>query len=324
MHKRVGLGVLLLSLSVSAFAQSAVTIYGRVNTTVESSKLSGDSAQNQMRNNGSNLGFLGEEDLGAGLKAGFQFERDIDSTDGASAGYEAQSEVWLGGDWGRIRLGNYGGQSFKTIVEAVSLHNDNVGTSADWLFADVMPADHHIGYVSPDIGGLVLELGYSTKDDRQAVDGTRKNAYEAIANYDWGNWSLAAAYAKYGDANQWSLRALYAMGDFLFGGYYQRDKNGLLPDAGNRNNYRFVGIYTLGANEIHLNAGYADDYSNQSGSGATQWTVAWNHNLSKRTKIYAQYTALNNRRNGLYGEDLGVHTPGQDFRSFGVGLRHYF
>lgn len=318
-------------------AQSTLNIYGRMSTTLESTKLSGESARNQLLNNGSNIGFLGEEDLGGGTKAGFQLEMDVDSSDGSAPdAFTSQSEVWLSGNWGRVRLGNYGGQSFKTIVEEVSLHNDNVGTSADWLFADIMPSDNHVSYVTPEIGGLVLELGFSSRDDRWEKDGVRKNAYELIANYDVGDWSLAASYADYSTANQTSLRALYTVGDFQFGGYWQRDKNGwgwandavavnsAQAAAGHRNTYRLMGVYNLGSSEFHVNVGYAAKYKHLAGSDAKQWTLGWNYNLSKRTKVYAHYTKLDNGRNALYGEDVGVTAAGQDMRSLGVGLRHNF
>lgn len=326
MRKLFALSVLLCGSAAfaPAAAQSSVTLYGRVNTTIEHTKLSGEKARSHMLNNGSNLGFLGEEDLGQGLKAGFQFEMDIDSTDGAASGYESNAEVWLGGDWGRVRLGNYGGQSMKTIVEATSLHNDNVGTSADWLFADIMPPDHRFSYITPEFGGFTLELGLSLEDDRRAVDGIDAHAYELVANYDVGDLSLAASYVDYDQAHQFSLRALYTLGDFQFGGYYQRDKNGWGDGLGARDSFRLLGVYTLGNSEIHLNAGHARAYKNLADSQATQWTLAWNYNLSKRTKLYALYTHLNNARGAAYGEEVGITRAGQDFRSFGVGLRHYF
>lgn len=320
----------LLALAVCAlaqpvFAQSSVTLYGRVNTTVEHTKLTDEKARTHMLNNGSNLGFMGQEDLGGGLKAGFHFEMDIDSTDGGAAdGFASNAEVWLGGNWGRLRAGNYGGQSFKTIVEETSLHNDNVGTSADLLFADIMPADRHLSYVTPEFGGFTMELGVSLEDDRLAQDGVQEYAWELIANYDLGDLSLAASFVDYDQANQFSLRAMYTLGDFQLGGYYQRDKNGWGDDFGARNTFRLVGIYTLGNSEIHLNAGHAGKYKNVADSKATQWTLAWNYNFSKRTKLYALYTQLDNARGAAYGEAVGVSRAGQDFRSFGIGLRHYF
>lgn len=54
-------------------AQSSVTLYGRVNTTVERQK-DCDVSKTGMFNNSSRFGFKGTEDLGGGLKAGFQLK----------------------------------------------------------------------------------------------------------------------------------------------------------------------------------------------------------------------------------------------------------
>jgi predicted porin len=73
-------------------------------------------------------------------------------------------------------------------------------------------------------------------------------------------------------------------------------------------------MYALGANEFHLNYGWADDYSKVNDSGATQWTVAYGYNLSKRTRVYAFYTKL----------DGDANSYATDFESFALGVRHNF
>jgi predicted porin len=55
-------------------------------------------------------------------------------------------------------------------------------------------------------------------------------------------------------------------------------------------------------------------------------TVAYNYNLSKRTKVYAFYTVVDNHQLSYFG--VGTRpTAGADFRdpkSFAVGVRHNF
>ena len=68
---RVMLAVLAACGASAAMAQSSVNVYGRVNTTVEHQK-TGDESKSVMNSNSSYLGFRGTEDLGNGLKAGFQ------------------------------------------------------------------------------------------------------------------------------------------------------------------------------------------------------------------------------------------------------------
>jgi predicted porin len=49
-------------------------------------------------------------------------------------------------------------------------------------------------------------------------------------------------------------------------------------------------MYTMGASEFHANVGHANKWSNIADSAATQWTLGYNYNLSKRTKVYGYYT----------------------------------
>ena len=60
----------------------------------------------------------------------------------------------------------------------------------------------------------------------------------------------------------------------------------------------------MGASEFHVNVGRAGEYKNINDSDATQYTVGYNYNLSKRTKVYGYYTRINNSSEGTYG--LGV------------------
>ena len=101
------------------------------------------------------------------------------------------------------------------------------------------------------------------------------------------------------------------------GGYYQRNDEDLL---GTRNNFRVSGMYALGASEFHLNVGRANSWSNVSDSAATQYTVGYNYNLSKRTKLYGYYTRVNNDTNASYNSSA----VGKDFSSLAAGIRHNF
>ena len=82
--------VLLLSI-VAAFAgaagaQSSVTIYGRVNTSVESQKTTGVERTVVLQNNSSRWGLRGSEDLGGGMKAFLQLESGFGSDTGQLTG----------------------------------------------------------------------------------------------------------------------------------------------------------------------------------------------------------------------------------------------
>lgn len=314
---RVVLAVLAVAGTTAAMAQSSVTLYGRVNTTVERQKV-GDVTTTGLFNNSSRFGFKGTEDLGGGLKAGFQLESGFNSDTGAAAStfFGRQSEVNLSGNFGMVRLGNFFAESYYATDDYVSLHNHSTGSSSDALYAYVMPNANKIAYRAPALGNLTLEAAVSMHE--QAVGG--KNAFDLAANYNLGALALGAGYSKQGDVNQVGLRALYTVGAFTVGGYYQRDKNAYVLNGGSRDNIRLVGAYNMGASEFHVNVGRAGEYKNVNDSDATQFTLGYNYNLSKRTKVYGYYTKVNNSSNAGYMTGAN----GVDFSSVAVGVRHNF
>ena len=327
---RVVLAVLAVAGSTAAMAQSSVTLYGRVNTTVERQKV-GDVSTTGLFNNSSRFGFKGTEDLGGGLKAGFQLESGFNSDTGAAAStfFGRQSEVNLSGNFGMVRLGNFFAESYYATADYVSLHNHNTGSSSDAFYAYVMPDANKIAYRAPALGNLTLEAAVSMHE--QAVGG--KNAFDLAANYNLGALALGAGYSKLDDVNQFGLRAMYTFGAFTVGGYYQRDENGregtTVANSGKRDNFRLAGAYNLGASEFHVNVGRTNSYKNVADSSATQFTLGYNYNLSKRTKVYTYYTRVNNDANATYGyvfnDTLAAgQASGKDFSSFAVGVRHNF
>ena len=316
---RCALAALALVGTSAAFAQSSVTLYGRVNTTFEHQK-DGDVSKTGLFNNSSRFGFKGQEDLGGGLMAGFQLESGFDSSTGATSStfFGRQSEVNLAGGFGMLRLGNFTSESYYATADFISNHNHDTGSSSDALYAYPARDANKIAYRTPSFGGATLEAGVALHEQANGTGG--KNSLDLAANYEIGALGLGAGYSKLGDQNQFAVRASYSTGPFVMGAYVQRDKNVFFANGGNRTNVRLSGAYIMGVSEFHLNVGRAGKYSNVADSAATQYTVGYNYNLSKRTKIYTYYTRINNNHNASYG----VATAGNDFSSFAMGVRHNF
>ncbi len=311
--RSVALAVLATLASSAAFAQSSVTLYGRLNTTVERQK-TGSNTLTVMQNNASRLGFKGEEDLGGGLKAGFVLEHGFGSDNGVAAApfWGRQSEVNLSGAFGMVRLGNFGSEAQLATGDWVGMHNHDTGTSADAFYAYVIRDTNKASYRTPTIKGLNAEVGVSLGE------GAGKRAYDVAANYELGALKLGAGYAKLDTANQYSVRAAYEMGPVTLAGYLQRDKNNF--GNGNRTSGRIAAMYTLGKSEFHVNLGLAGKVGGAADTQATQATLAYNYNLSARTKVYAFYTRVDNKAAASYL----TGKAGVDFNSFAVGVRHNF
>jgi predicted porin len=292
----------------AAFAQSEVTLYGRVNLSLERQK-AGNVTQNVLQDNSSRWGIRGSEDLGGGLKAGFKLESGFDASTGkgGSALFGRHSEVNLSGNFGMLRMGNMLSEAYLATADYISMHNHDTGTSADALYAFPTIRDtNKIAYRTPGIGGFTAEVATSLAEKKPG-----KSSYDVAANYDGGPLQLGAGYNKKDDATQFALRGLYSWGAFTGGAYVQRDKNAWA--SGNRTTTRLSGMYQIGATELHANWGRAGSYSNVPNSSANQYTLGMNYNLSKRTKVYAFYTKVADKGT-IYG----------DFSSVAAGLRHNF
>jgi len=298
-------------LAGAAQAQSSVTVYGRMNLTVENQKAGDSAAKTVLQNNSSRWGLKGSEDIGGGLKAGFQLESGVTAdTGGAAANYWGrQAEVNLSGSFGTLRLGQMTSEAYYATADYISNHNHDTGTSSDALYAYVGRNGNKISYRLPSMAkGMSLEFATSLKE------GGANNTFDVAWNYAVGGLQLGAGYEKNGDATQAAFRAFYMAGNLGFGGYVQRDDDAWGVKGG-RTNVRLVGMAVAGANEFHLNIGRAGKVGNVSDSDALQYTLGFNHNLSKRTKLYAFFTKVDDGKAGVYGGD---------FRSVAGGLRHNF
>ena len=296
----------------SALAQSSVTIYGRLNVTAESIERNGVKTK-ELINNASRLGFKGTEDLGGGLKAIFTLEHRFNVDTGTVSGdfWSGDSYVGLSGGFGTVRLGRFFSEAYYATADYISMNNHDTGPSSDALYAFVnVPGKNKIGYTTPNLGGLVIHAAVMAGEGNRAAKGV-----DFAATYDIGNLSLGAGYEKNDlDAQQYAVRGLYTAGPFVFGAYFQKDKNVYGNNFGSRTNFRLTGAYNVGNSEFHVGYGKADDYSRVANSDAEQLMLGYNYNLSKRTKVYGYYTDVDNGRANIYG----------NLTTLAVGVRHNF
>lgn len=338
MKRSIFLAALATLTSGAALAQSSVTIYGRLNVSAERQE-EGDTKINAIQNSASRIGFKGTEDLGGGLKAFFLIEHGFspDTGSGAATFWGRESNVGLEGAFGKVRLGNMGPTAaYFATADYISMHNHDTGSSEDKLYLYPGDVRNTIAYTTPTIAGFSGEAQFGLKESTNT-----KNTFVLAANYDAGPLHLGAGYvsAPSGLATppasdshkEFGLRGLYEMGPFTVGAYYINNK--IDDGAGNslkRNSVRVSAMYAMGASEFHVNVGKAGDFKANGtaidGTGATQYTVAYNYNLSKRTKVYGFYTAVKNKANAVYNlGNLSNATPaGSDTSALAVGVRHNF
>ena len=310
----------------TVMAQSSVTVYGRFNTTLERQKnIAVEDTQSVMQNNASRLGFKGTEDLGGGLKAEFLLEHRFNSDTGTVTGdfYAGDAYVGLSGGFGSLRLGRLTSAAYFATADYISMHNHDTGTSEDKLYTYLGQNKNTVAYLTPEFAGFTLEGSVSAGEG----DPNAK-VYGLALNGKIGAFAVGAGYeqAPEPDNSQLGLRVAGEFGPVTVGAYYQLSDLNVGPggiDAGKRNAFRLSAMYALGASEFHVNAGFAGDWDNVDGSKAKQFTLGYNYNLSKRTKVYAFYTKVDNGTLNYFGVG-GAGTEALDPSSVAVGVRHNF
>ncbi|WP_326539503.1 porin [Pseudorhodoferax sp.] len=313
------------AVAAPAFAQSSVTLYGRLNTTVESEKFNGGSRAWKVNDNASRIGFKGVEDMGGGMKASFNLEHGFDADTGSvrrslnadgSLGstrsfWAREAWVQMAGGFGSVRLGNFTPESYFATADYISMHNHDTGQSEDKLYDGPFVSANKVGYFTPTMGGFSGSLSVA------AGEGAAKRYYDLAANYVGGPLHLGFGYSDQGNTDQWAIRALYELGALTFGTYYQQVDFG----GSKYKNARVSAMYAMGASEFHVNFGKA--------TNADQWTLGYNYNLSKRTKIYGYYTDRDTNKSTRRGDinvnnvKVSVSDVGA-YSSLAVGVRHNF
>jgi predicted porin len=88
--------------------------------------------------------------------------------------------------------------------------------------------------------------------------------------------------------------------------------------------WRIAAMFPVGQHEFHVNYGLVDADGDR---GAQQWTLGYNYNITKLTKVYAFYTMVDNDTAGNFTMNstrtAGAAT-GAQYTSIAVGLRHNF
>lgn len=321
----------------SALAQSSVTVYGRLNESVERQKTTTGATSTSttvLQNNGSRLGFRGTEDLGGGLKAGFTLEHRFSADTGKQTfdgsgtppipnafwGGAGESSVNLSGGFGMIKLGHYTSEAYFATSDATDLLNHGTGTSSDALYKYLNNDNNKISYRTPSIAGLTVDAALLLHEGTPPGGVAPGNhAYDLAVNYTLGNLGLGLGYEKDPlDDQQIAVRASYSFAPVTVTGYVQRFKNESIGKS--KTIARVSAQYDIGAIELHAAVGMAGQID---GAGTTedegkarQFTVGANYNLSKRTKVF---TFANQTK--VSAVDANVATKGTQFS---VGVRHNF
>ncbi|CAM2156762.1 general bacterial porin, GBP family [Pararobbsia alpina] len=211
MKKYLSAAAMLGVVSLTAHAQSSVTLYGLIDTgIVYTNNQQGHSNWQMLSSETQNtiFGFKGDEDLGGGLHAIFKLEDGFLLQNGTEAFTNGifGSQAWVGlqsEQYGTVTLGRQF-DVMNDLVGPISAELNTWGGSIaahpfenDNLAADSVIINNTVKYASPTIAGFTFETMYSFSNQTQFAN---NRVYGFAASYTTGPINVAAGYLQFNNA----------------------------------------------------------------------------------------------------------------------------
>lgn len=353
--KRSALVLTFIGFAGYASAQSNVTLYGIADSMISkgSGSLSGKTTMGSGGNMTSRFGLRGEEELGGGLKVGFNLESQVfmnngagqptntnnqtsGITTGAGMTFARRSTLSMMGSWGEFRFGRDFTAHYRNRVEVDPFGNAGVGAAQPFVGSIGGPvstrASNMMGYFLPNVmAGVYGQVQYYTGGNEsgtpQSDDGT---GITARVGYQTGplNISLASGRTQYsttattGDIESTNLGVRYQLGDFrLMTGLYRDTVSRTKPLKAD--GWTVGGIWTVGAGEVKV---ALSEYGTDATGNPTvkKFASGYVHHLSKRTALYGTWSRVSNSggaNTALNGSTTAANTASS---GFDMGFRHQF
>jgi len=360
MQKKI-IALALASLATgAAFAQSNVTIYGRMDTGFES-RLGNSGGVNNIRAKneigsglelGSRIGFKGVEDLGNGLKAIFETEYGIGIDQTAAGTTNAtwtnrHSYVGLTGGFGTAIAGRLDGIRYGIFNAFDPFGGGGMGNITQ-ITQQVDRADNAVAYISPNFGGFGVVLAYATNIagpehfgngvgvTAPGFNGVDHALESIMLTFDNGPVSARLDYEQVatpgtsGDRT-WVITGAgsYDLGVVKLSALLDQIKN---DTAGFKEQTWLVGAKApIGKFTAKAVIGGVRDKSLTAGvdvpkNNSLKWGLGMDYAFSKRTNLYADYGQIHNGANAARQINAAANSNSTGYGTLGfdLGIAHNF
>jgi predicted porin len=234
-------------------------------------------------------------------------------------------------------------------------------TASSGSYMDMRPGNE-LMYYSPDMSGFKFSASYvagADTADKTGAATVKGSVWSLDGVYEAGPFYGAVAYqnVKFGTAGSGQIdltnqktAAGIAAGDSLKAwkagvGYWVTDSLRLVgvyekltssiaasPNANvlGRTDWNLGGIYKFGNDDVKLSYTKAGNSGGVANTGAKMIGVGYDHNMSKRTSLYAMYNKLTNDSAATFGFNGAATTAvvagvaNQSVTGFMVGMKHTF
>ncbi|HEX2140527.1 MAG TPA: porin [Woeseiaceae bacterium] len=307
----------LVLLGVGGGAAAEVDVYGRLNVTLQDAEEAGQSVV-ELQSNASRVGVKGEEELGKGLSAIYQFEWEVDP-DGQSGddNFSARNQfVGLTGAFGTVKVGRHD-TALKEAQGDFDLFNDLEGDIND-TFLGENRLENYLGYTTPEFADAfsVTVNVFPGEDPASGNDGAADGTSVSL-NYETDIVYAAVAHDTDLDGegiDSTRLAGGYTLGAAQFGLLYQRTDAGTVDGDG----FGASVAYAFGDSTAKLQYLDADIWRVDPQVDPldnlleSQVSVGLDHRLGENTKVFGFYTA----------GDIGGTNESNDYLA--IGIEHRF
>lgn len=309
----------LIALAVAAaaaapvFAQSNVTIYGAMRVSVDHTNAqAANSDVWTVSDQSSRIGVKGAEDLGGGLKAVWQWESGMNTTNSTTVG-TVQRNTFLGlaGGFGTALVGTH--DTPYKLGGSADLFGDTAadaqGTATDSAIIGRNSFDNRltnvIAYISPTWSGFHFAVAGVAGEGTGSANSPNglTDAYSMVGVYENGPLKVTLGHEERSSefvsttagtqkAKGTKLNIGYKMGAIGLGYTYESSTDvaaTTTPRVKDKGQLASVS-YAMGATTLGLQMGKFDNKDAGSTTGdLNTWTVGAYHALSKRTQAYVGY-----------------------------------
>jgi len=298
--------------SVPAFAQSNVTIYGRMDVGVFNKDDANGNGVTRVDSSGwttSRLGFKGSEDLGNGLKAIFQIETRLENDSSSTFGSARDTFVGLTGGFGTLIAGRNSTPLNNWLPEydPSGVANAFRTSNVDLRGSLETRVNNSVVYAAPTFSGVEFAALYAPDED----DTVSEDIYGI--GLQWKSGPIAAMFTWHAIDNTVDN---FAVGFSYNFGVAKIHTNYIFNEfdaSGTEDEQAWaIGVSApIGAGSVGLGFTQQTDIAGIADNDIDVWALTYKHNLSKRTYAYAGYQ-YKDRENG----------SSQD--TYGVGVAHHF
>jgi predicted porin len=349
MNKKLIVIGIAAALAAPLVAQAGVEVYGKARVSFDVNNNDNDTPNVEKNNtsvssNASRIGFKGDEDLGGGLTALWQFETEVAFDTGTWNSANRQSFIGVAGGFGTVLAGRLdtpyksATNSWDPFIDTKADYNDIMGGSRvsntlAYMTPNMNGFTGALAYVNPVVDTTGTGQGDSITQTTPTSTQKKQSAVSLSGNYANGPLNVAAGYEvanKLGASKgvgvepdnftQWKLGATYTIMEATTLGliYENQDVGGTIKD---HNNFYLLATHKIGDTTLKLAYTKADKWSGNGcyatgtgtscdQTGADQVSVGVYQSLTKNTEVYALYSQISNDDHALSPTGTGYGFAG--------------